>query len=563
MPDSATVADLMSRGAQTLSPDAPLESVIRRMRLIGHEGFPVIEHGRVIGLLTRRDADRALEHGLGSLPVRDVMSAGEVTLRPDDPVSLLEWRMVESGWGQIPVVDNDSRLIGIVTRTDLIKYWARSRPAAPTVLRVDAAQMERVLGEPAAALISRIAREAQEQRLNLYMVGGVVRDLLLERPSDDVDFVVEADAITFAHGLQARYGGQVHSYKPFGTATWMIEGGHPDHVDFATARSEFYEHPTALPTVYTGSIKLDLARRDFTINTLAVQLSPAQGQGRVLDEFGGLPDLRAGLIRVLHSLSFVDDPTRILRAVRFERRLGFRIEARTAQLIDTALPMLRRITGERVRNELALLLAEPDPGGSFLLMQSRGILAAIHPAFVVPDDLPTRFQSARANPPPWPMLAPDPADLGWCLLLADIPVGDLPALVERLHFSRALADALTDAARIVQNLDGLTDPATPPSAVDARLSGIGDLALYAAWIIVKNQRARERIRLYASEWRDVRPATGGHDLRRRGLPPGPCYGRILARLRAARLDGELADDAGEQRLLETLLEGDFCHDGAE
>ncbi len=577
---SVTVADLMSRGVQTVEPGAPLDAIIHRLRRIGHEGFPVVENGRVIGLLTLRDADRAMEHGLGSLTARDVMSAGEVTLRPEDPVLLLERRMVESGWGQIPVVNDDGKLIGVVTRTDLIKHWAQIHPSAEApgfpasqVERIDAAQIVAVLGQSVARLIERIAQEAQTQRIDLYMVGGVVRDLLLQRRNDDIDFVVEGDAIRFAQDLQERYGGKIHSYRPFGTATWLlvgnsfpqgarIDGDHlPEHVDFATARNEFYEHPTALPTVYSGSIKLDLQRRDFTINTLAVQLSPTSG--RILDFYGGLSDLRAGLIRVLHSLSFVDDPTRILRAVRFERRLGFQIEPRTVQLIETALPMLRRITGERVRGELTLLLGEADPAGSFLLLQARGILQAIHPAFAVPDDLAAHFERVRSTPPPWSMRPLDPTDMQWCLMLANVPAHELDDLCARLALGKGLSETILAAARLVQNLDGLTDPATPTSQIVARLEGIGDVALYVAWTIVENALARERIWQYANQWQKVQPKTDGHALLARGIKPGPCFAAILSRLRAARLDNQITSDAEEDRLLETLLEGGICNDGAE
>lgn len=565
---SVTVTDLMSLGVQTVEPDASLDAIIHRLRRIGHEGFPVVEHGRVVGLLTRRDADRALEHGLGSLAVREVMSAGEITLRPDDSITLLVQRMVESGWGQIPVLGDDGRLIGVVTRTDLIKYWAQAYPAASDEAeRIDAVQIAAVLGQPIARLIDQIARQAQDQRLSLYMVGGVVRDLLLKRRNDDIDFVVEGDAIRFAEGLRDQFGGQVHSYRPFGTATWILDGasidgdGLPASVDFATARNEFYEHPTALPTIYSGSIKLDLGRRDFTINTLAVQLSPSSG--RILEFYGGLADLRAGLIRVLHSLSFVDDPTRILRAVRFERRLGFRIEPRTAELIDTALPMLRRITGERVRNELALLLGEADVAESFRLLQARGILTAIHPAFVVPDDLATRFERARMRAPDWLAQTPAQNDLDWCVMLVSVPARDLVDLCERLVLGKGLSETLMAAARLVQNLDGLTEPETPPSQIVARLDGINDLALLAAWLILDDGIARERIWQYASKWRGVRPTTDGHALRAHGIKPGPCYAAILSRLRQARLDGEIRDDAAESRLLESLLEGGICDDGAE
>jgi tRNA nucleotidyltransferase (CCA-adding enzyme) len=234
-----------------------------------------------------------------------------------------------------------------------------------------------------------------------------------------------------------------------------------------------------------------------------------------VDYYGGLADLRAGLIRVLHSLSFVDDPTRILRAVRFERRLGFTIEPRTMQLIETALPMLRRITGERIRNELALLLAESDAASGFPLLQARGILEAIHPSFVVPETLGERFGRVQV-PPPWGMPTPDLSDLRWCLMLASLPPDAATALAERLHFSKGLSEALVAVARIVQE----PPPAhATPSQVVAHLDGTSDLALYAAWLVLEDPVARHQIWQYAQTWRFVKAQTDGHTLQERGLKP--------------------------------------------
>jgi tRNA nucleotidyltransferase (CCA-adding enzyme) len=555
----ARVADLMSYGVQTIEADRPVADVVRQMRRIGHEGFPVVENGRLVGLLTRRDADRAVEHNLGDLKVRAVMSGGTIAMRPDDPVSSLEQRMVDSGWGQIPVVDDSGKIIGVVTRTDLIKYWARTHPARRVPqMSVTLPEMESILGKPVAGLIERIAWQAQDAGVSLYMVGGSVRDLLLKRPNLDIDFVVEGNAIDFAHRLQKELGGQLSSYRPFGTATWTPPGpnGLPDHLDFATARNEFYEHPTALPTVYSGSIKLDLLRRDFTINTLAVQVSPAAAFGRVLDFYGGLNDLQAGIIRALHSLSFVDDPTRILRAARFESRLGFQIEPRTAELIQTALPMLRRITGERVRNEMTLLLRENQPERGLLALQSRGALEAIHPAFRLDSRLSAQFERARNMSPPWPMEAPEPADLYWHILACGIPMASLADWCERLLFGKTMGDSLGDAARFEQNPDELR--LTRPSQIVARLDGISEVALLTVWLIIEADGIRANIRRYAAEWRHVRASTTGHTLRELGMKPGPCYRLILERLRDARLDGEVTSDAEENRLLQALIDGGFC-----
>ena len=569
------VRDLMSYGVQTLEADKTLAQVIRKMRRIGHEGFPVVQDGRVVGLLTRRDADRAMEHGLGNVKVHEVMTAGEVTLRPDDSVGVLEQTMVDSGWGQIPVVDDSNRLIGVVTRTDLIKHWASQHPGrrAPGENALTMAEIGDVLGKPVENLIQTIARHAQTNDVAIYLVGGVVRDLLLERPNFDVDFVVEGDAIALARSLSEQYGGTVSSFRPFGTAKWTLTddvaaalgvepGTLPDHVDFATARNEFYEHPTALPTVYRGSIKLDLARRDFTINTLAVQLSPEAASGRVLDFFGGVRDLREKRIAVLHNLSFVDDPTRMIRAVRFEHRLGFTIEPRTLELMQTALPMLRRITGERVRNELDLLLQEHEPERGFLRLQKLGLLEAIHPAFRVDERMAERFQMARKQKPPWDGVQLSTSALYWHLLAIGIPVEQLPALNERLLMPKTLAESMLAAARLAQNSDLLRSPDARPSQIDALLRHASDTALYVAWLVCDETLVRERLARYVTEWRSQRPAIDGNALKARGLRPGPCYGRILERLRAARLDGEVTDLPGEEALLNRMLAEGICDDGA-
>lgn len=568
------VADLMSRGVQTVDASKKVGDIVGKLRRIGHEGFPVVDNGRVVGLLTRRDADRAMEHGLGNMSVNEIMSAGEITLRPEDSVATLETTMVESGWGQIPVADASGGLLGIVTRTDLITHWANRHPAerAPETERITLETVADVLGAPVARLVEIIADHAQAAGANLYMVGGVVRDVLLGRPNLDVDFVVEGDAIALAETLRAQYGGTSSSFRPFGTAKWLLtpdvaetmgvhSGQLPETVDFATARNEFYEHPTALPTVYSGSIKLDLARRDFTINTLAVQLSPKAAFGRILDFFGGMADLRAGRITVLHNLSFVDDPTRMLRAVRFEHRLGFHVEARTAELMHTALPMLRRITGERLRNELTLLLRERAPEQALALLEARGLLAAIHPGLTF-DEAATWFEAARATPPPFDLDDTSLSDIYWHLIGLGVPLAQLPAVNERLMMPHGLAASMMTAAQLVQAETLLADPDARPSQIDHLLKDVANVTLYVVWLARPEPVVRERIERAVREWRAVRPKTDGHTLKARGLTPGPCFTRILTRLRAAWLDGEVRDEAAERQLLDRLLDEGICDDGS-
>ncbi len=568
----ARVADLMSRGVKTFGAHQRLRDVVQEMRRIGHEGYPVIDEEHVVGLLTRRDADRAIEHDLAQLNVRDVMMGGEVKLTPDDSVSALEQLMVKSGWGQIPVVDAENRLIGIVTRTDLIKHWARMHPTVPAIKRVvSAEQLATTLGKRTKRLIDAVVALAQEQEIVLYLVGGTVRDVLLERRNLDIDFVVEGNAIAFADRVRMHLGGEISSFRPFGTAKWMLgediygrlgilaEDGLPDselpqHLDFATARNEFYEHPTALPTVYSGSIKLDLYRRDFTINTLAVQLSPHYEVGHLLDFYGGESDLQAKLIRVLHSLSFVDDPTRILRAVRFEQRLSFTIETRTEILIETALPMLRRITGERLRHELTLLLQERDPEKGLRSLEKRQILIAIHPAFTLSALLEADFRAVRQ--PGTVLLTPaaEIAELLWHCIAARIPLEKAAEWTERLAFGRTFGVSLVETARLLQDAPLLSTPGAAPSAIVELLETASELALFTAWALAEDSLRRHYLEQYVQRWRQMQPVTDGHALIAMGLMPGPDFGKMLRQLRVAWLDGIIHNEAEEQALLQQLIQ---------
>jgi tRNA nucleotidyltransferase (CCA-adding enzyme) len=556
------VAQLMSLGAQTVDAHRKVRDVVAQLRRIGHEGYPVVENEQVVGLLTRRDADRASEHGLGDLLVRDIMHSGSTTLTPDDSIYTLEQTMLQSGWGQIPVVDARKRLIGIVTRTDLIKHWAQTHPRySDTVPMVDSAQIKQVLGKNAARIIHAVGDAALAQGCTVYMVGGCVRDLLLRRRNLDIDFVVEGDGIAFAQAVQSQLGGRLSCHREFGTAKWSPdETTHgklhlareevPQHIDFVSARNEVYEHPTALPTVYSSSIKLDLLRRDFTINTLALQISPKFG--RILDHYGGLHDLETRQLRVLHSLSFIDDPTRILRAIRFQYRLGFQIEPRTAALIGLALPMLGRITGERLRNELTLLFLEDKPEAALLELERRGALSAIHPSFRMPEKMADHFRAARTD-----KHLPIP-DIYWHLLATTMSASDAESFCQRLMFGRETHQTIVETAQLARETEFLEAVDVRPSSVTARLSQYSEIALKTHRLISESAVTRSHITSYLEVWRHLRPSTNGHLLKAMGLPPGPCYKHLLERLRAARLDREVRSDSEEMLLLQSLLSEGFC-----
>lgn len=552
------VEHIMSFGVQKVIADEIISDLVPRLRRIGHEGYPVIDNGEIVGLLTMRDADKALEHGLHKSTVRDVMLAGDITLNPEDPIALLEEKMVDSGWGQIPVVNFRDDLIGIVTRTDLIKHWGNTHPAQTIEQpKISADNIQGVLGENILALIKKMGTLAQEADMTMYMVGGVVRDILLQRPNDDIDFVLEGNAISFATGLQMQFGGKIHTHEPFGTATWFIDEAVasalnlpfealPDHLDFTTARSELYEHPTALPTVYRSGIKLDLRRRDFTINALAVQLSPISQQWRILDFYGGLADLDNQQIRVLHSLSFVDDPTRILRAIRFATRLNFNIESRTLELIKGALPMMGRITGERLRKELNLILEEEHAINSLKYLERYDIPQHIHPNFELSDNTIHVFERYLASHPQWQI---DNEKLVWHILFA--PLEHIVNICERLLFNQQTCRAIVQTSQLLQRSSDLE--AGKPSKIVNLLRHATDDTLVALWLWCDNTDIRQNIEHYHDTWQHMIPTVDGNTLKERGLKPSPHYRTILETIRDAWLDGVINNSREEDALLNRLI----------
>lgn len=559
---SITVAQIMSRRPQLLDPGTPVKVAARMMQRSGFEGYPVVDNGRVVGLLTRRAVDRAMTHKL-NLSAASLMEAGEVTVRPEDSLQYLQSRMTDSGWGQVPVVNKQGEVIGIVTRTDLLKMLAP--PDARNGTRNLATRLEQALPPPRLDLIERVAAQAAEQRVAIYVVGGFVRDLLLDRPSLDFDIVVEGDAIALGKALGEKYGGRVTSHTRFGTAKWFVRESKigiresspnsqiliPEFLDLISARTEFYEHPTALPTVERGSIKLDLHRRDFTINTLALRLD-GHHYGELHDYWGGLADIERGIVRVLHSLSFVDDPTRLLRAVRYEQRYGFKIEARTRQLMDEARPMLERLSAERVRHELDRMLDEPNWFEMLARLETLGLLKAIHPELSPPvSNLSLPADDELASYPP-PGLLPPERTLAWLLWLAPLSPATIKTLARRLRFPAALTRLLLAASNLQADLPVLIDSDPGPSAWVDRLDDVPELAVYAVALSTGGM-AKRALKDYLEKWRHIKPKTSGHDLKGLGLPPGPKYQHILRELRNAWLDREIKSEEEEKTLLEQLL----------
>ena len=572
-----TVAEIMSRDPQLLDPDLRIALAAERMQRFGHEGYPVVRAGQVLGLLTRRAVDRAVRHGMGKQPISKVMKAGAVVISADKPINLLQELMIEHGWGQIPVTEPHSgNIIGIVTRTDLITALGTGIANGPDGDLLET--LRAALPSSRLALLFRIAEAAEERKNALYIVGGFVRDLLLGSPSVDFDLVVEGEAIGLARDLAEALGGRVSSHRRFGTAKWQLDLGDtrlkqlgaadddvavdlPLSLDFVTARTEFYSHPTALPSVERGSIKLDLHRRDFTINTLAMRLDDPY-RGQLLDYWGGERDLREKTIRVLHSLSFVDDPTRILRAIRLEQRLGFEIEVRTMELLQEAVALLDRVSGERIRNELEAIFHEDHCQAALGRLKDLDLLGAIREGLDWNAWLASKFDAAKnfSTPPEWDISdPPDSNHLYYCLWLILLAPKQIDAISKRLRFPGALKADILDAHRLCEFLCNLPDGLRVSEIVE-RLEDSRESSLIACYLALDaGSDAQQHMQDYLSRWRSFHPGTTGDELRARGLPPGPRYREILWGLRAAWLDGELKSSDDEIKLLEHMLKDENSH----
>lgn len=586
---AVSVAQAMSRGVHTFAPNDTVRYAARMMNWYGHEGFPVVdqETNRIVGILSRREVDKARRHQLDGAPISQFMTKGEFFVYPTDGVEAVRQLMVEQRIGQVPVIDpNNRKLIGIVTRTDLINLRQLAEPTTsngPDLLR----QLAQRLSPDLFDLLRQAGNLTAQYGDTLYIVGGFVRDILLlmtsqpearTSPRFDLDLVVEGEAINLAQRLCDQHGGRVYSHQRFGTAKWILPQPVPfdpegraslDSIDFVTARTEFYRHPSALPEVEQSSIRLDLHRRDFTINTLALRLSPATFKGEdettsLLDFYGGQADLKAGLIRVLHSLSFIEDPTRMLRAARLMARLDFTLEERTAELLHNALDLLPRVTPERVLHELKLIFLERKPVLALQQLALLEILMTIHPALSLDDWLQKRLsllektaisgyrQAVGLTDTPWADITPTLIHyLG--LLVCRLSPAEQAEIMERLNLPLGHRKIINQTQTILSQANNIA-AAERASELYHLLAPTSQDARIIAWLGLTVELARQQIIRFETELQHIAPEIDGHYLKRTfNLPPGPIYGTILETLRDARLDGLANTLAEEHAIAKTII----------
>ena len=588
IPPPLTAQDLMSSPVRTIRPETSIVEAQRILFRYGHSGLNVVNaQEQLVGIISRRDIDLALHHGFSHAPVKGYMTRQVKTITPETPLPDIEARMVAADVGRLPVM-RQGQLVGIVTRTDVLRQLLQERserwcplPTAPndsesagnaTLALPPPEQLltllETHLPPEIRQFITKAAEEAQQRGWHLYLVGGAIRDLLLHASKNiwllDIDLVVDGfhqtaavgAGVTLAKALQQSYPqARLSVHGEFQTAALLWQPT-PDSdslwIDIATARTEFYPYPAANPEVEASSIRQDLYRRDFTINALAMRLT-APRRGELLDFFGGLNDLQQQQVRVLHANSFIEDPTRIYRAVRFTVRLGFHLESQTESYIRYAIASgvyeRLHLTGQpapalttRLKSEFSYILRAPYWQAALTLLSDLNALKCLHPDLQLTPQIrwQLRYLSRWLE---W--LDPDRHFDHWLLrlglLITTIAPLERVSVAENLQLSKTLIDCLGQVETAEVKLSqSLTNPDCLPSQVYQVLSGYSDELLYLLASMAPKV-IRRHIWQQLTQFSRTTPILSGNDLKQLGYKPSPLFKEILSALKLKTLDQVFKD----------------------
>lgn len=550
----------MSRPVISIPPATTLAEASELLTRYGITVLPVTQDGRMLGAISRRTVEKAISHGLADLPVTHYMTTDFEVVSPSAPLQRIKEIIVNSRQRFLPVVEN-GRLEGVITRTDLLQLFTNDPSLKPLPLLAEKPSYRNIwslVKERCSKEVLNYLKTAGEvaQRLHYkaYAVGGFVRDILLDRPTLDVDVVIEGDGIRFAYAMAEVFHARVRPHGRFQTAVLVFPNGFK--LDVATARWEYYEYPAALPTIELSSIKLDLYRRDFTINAMAIGLT-SQERGVLLDYFGGQRDIKDKLIRVLHNLSIVEDPTRAFRAIRFETRYGFSIAKQMVKLIQNALSLqlFQGLSGKRILTELKLILEESDPRQAVRRMWELGLLQLIHAKLKFTDVDEQRLTAVYETLSWYELLFKPQKPRKWVVyllaLLESLKLKDALTVPERLQITGAVKDLCGSGWINAKKAIGMLIRRNNlrPSEIYLMLHGFSIEHLLYMLAVVRNEHVRQYISQYIMDIQDQHPLTTGDDLKAMGIVPGPVYKAILTRLLTARLDGEVADKEDELALV--------------
>lgn len=535
------------------------------MTRYGFKALPVLDNGQARGIIENSVAEKAVGHGLGEESVVEYMLEDFLAVTEDQDL----YEVIEIILGRrqrlVPVL-RGTELVGVITRTDLINILIQEPARIPEGYLSDKRQERNIrqllherLPRPVLDLLHLAGTIGRDLGSPVYAVGGFVRDILLAIPNDDIDLVVEGDGIVFAHALGRGLDARVRPHLKFRTAVLILPSG--QKIDVATARLEYYEYPAALPVVELSSLKMDLYRRDFSINTLAIHLAPDRF-GKLVDFFGGQQDIKDGIIRVLHSLSFVDDPTRIIRAIRFEQRFQFKIGTQTERLIKNAvrLNLFQRLSGTRIRHELCLLAEDSAPVDGFVRMRDLGLFQEIHPLLHFPPSKEALLEEIERVVTWYKLLfrpeIPDVWTIYFLGLITGFDTHQVEALMQRLQFPAKQAEIIELTRRQLRFVAMQLAQWEKNTGSQADLVEIlAHLSLEGLLYVMAKQRKQElkkAISLYLTRLRDITPSISGRDLVGMGLAPGPRFTTILQSVKRALLNDEVRTRDEQLRLARRL-----------
>ncbi len=561
--------DVMTTPVVVIQWDQTIKEAEDMLTRYGVNVLPVVRNGLYLGILTREVVEKALFHGFGRSRCADFSTTDATTVTLDTPISDVEAAMVEQNQRFLPVLDG-SRVLGAITRTDIMRSLyedllrksridtGESAAREPTrgIERNVASLLREQLPQAVYNFLVKAGQVADDLGFGAYLVGGCVRDLIRREENLDIDIVVEGDGIAFARKVGEEMGARVTVHQRFGTAQ-ILKGNFK--LDVATSRTEYYESPATLPKVETSSIKKDLYRRDFTINTLAVKLN-ARDFGRLIDFFGGQRDLKDRVLRVLHNLSFVEDPTRAFRAVRFSERFGFKLTRHTENLIKLAMKMniFERLSGTRIYDELSLTFKETNPVKALKRLGDYGLLKVIHPRLTFSSDLESLLQSVHDTVTWFDLLfLEERYDKGLIFAMALLcRLSD----TEREEALRRLAVSEQVRQRVVIGLHAAHETLRKlkpddPIALYHLLKEVPLETNLFGMSLTRNNDKKRGISRYLLELRHVAPIIKGDDLKRLGVPPGPIYSRILTRVLDEKLCDRLSTKESELDFVKVLLAG--------
>jgi tRNA nucleotidyltransferase (CCA-adding enzyme) len=550
--------DIMSKPVQTLElkKGLTLNDAYEYMYRVGHFHLPVIKEGKVVGIVDRRDMEKANRHGYGNAPLEIYMSKPVVTARPDASIYQLQNLLMEKGVGSLPIM-NETELIGIVTRSDVLEaIYRRDLSGAKRRERRPVNQLK-TLPLFLRNILKKAGMVGDKLGMAVYVVGGFVRDLLLGVENLDVDLVVEGDGMLFGARMAEEFEGRVKIHERFGTSIVVLPDGM--HIDVATSRTEFYTRPAALPEVMESSIKQDLFRRDFTINAMAIRLN-RNYFGELLDFFGCRKDLRNGVVRVLHPMSFIDDPTRILRAVKFEQRYHFRMDQSTENVLKDALSqnIFEKVSAERLRNEFIEILEESRPLPAIKRMNHLKILKMIHPDVNLNSRMVEVFESVAATLLQFRELTESEDVKAWIIyfnvLVMYLSPEEIEKIGEKFRISSDIVERISfDRSRIQEIFRTLAERDVHKGDIYRALRGLSLETLLFLIARTKLRIIRTRIVYYLTKLRFIKPIVSGNTLINWGLEPGPAFRKILDLLFETQLDGLFTTEEGAKQIYESRL----------